>query len=416
VLLDEPDASNPTAERTVVEVEMIGRTQSPFSGTMGAHSTAWIAHLDALQALLRDKSLSAAITVLVARAQAGLTDESLLQFGHLLDEKHRSYLLAAYNALRAKVAAEPGATASELVRVQFLESAIFTYMTYLNFLPMSTVAVGAVPGGRKEGTVRKQLQSYEQFGTQAMTPEQRGDQQNVLRGWLEQLFDAGALQHFPPNLIGFSAPLWDDPAYQWSPTHPLWTVFRKHGRQAPDKERIAHERFYRTLMEAYPRCMVDSGLASAPAHEASKAVGLAAVVEHDRPQLEAMLLQNNCLIHAIADAAKLTLKYEHLVEIRKRIGEVGTMLVASPRTINIICSVLGVGGVLVVYPDPIPSEEFGEQRRPAIIAHTGAQHFVPFTGTPKRKSRSDQHDPRARTVDNPADHKRGRVPQPTTPP
>jgi hypothetical protein len=130
-----------------------------------------------------------------------------------------------------------------------------------------------------------------------------------------------------------------------------------------------------------------------------------------------MLTDNNCLIHAIADAARKRLTLDHLKQIRMRIGEVGTMLVASPRTINIICSVLNVSGVLVVYPDPLPSEEFGEQRQPAMIRHTGAAHFVPFTGTPKRKSPSDQHDPLARPAADAKNRKKLRPPPPqaTTP-
>ena len=42
-------------------LEMTRRTKSPFSATMGAHSTAWVAHLDAVHSLLIKKTIPEAL-------------------------------------------------------------------------------------------------------------------------------------------------------------------------------------------------------------------------------------------------------------------------------------------------------------------------------------------------------------------
>jgi hypothetical protein len=106
---------------------------------------------------------------------------------------------------------------------------------------------------------------------------------------------------------------------------------------------------------------------------------LTAEALRDREELSAMLQDNSCLINAIAQARRMRPTLAQLLAIRLRLGSIGTMLVASPRTLQIIGQVLGINGVLVVYPYPIPAEEWGVQDyQTAVIRHTGYLHFEVF--------------------------------------
>jgi hypothetical protein len=374
VLLAEPGGGSADGARTVGDVQMTGRTPSPFSQTMGAHTTAWIAHLDAMANLLRGKGLTAAITTLLARAKEGFSDPAL-KYGHLIDEKHQTALLRAYNALSRSIGAQPGAKATELEQVAYLEQATAEYLTYLNFLPLSTVAIGGVPGGRTEGKARKTLRAYEEQGARAFKDAKRPVKE-ILAEALLKMFDPKGLSAFPPQIVGErESPVWSKE--ELPPNHPLEKVFAATGTRAKGKREVAEDRLYRTLMEAYPRSMVDSGLMQ-EVDRPSAVAALPKQTDEEQVALNEMLHQNNCLIHAIADAAGVGLSLDQLWQIRLRIGEIGTMLIAHGRTVDIICDVLGVGGVVVVYPEPLPSEEFGDMTSPAMILHTGALHFVPY--------------------------------------
>jgi hypothetical protein len=69
------------------------------------------------------------------------------------------------------------------------------------------------------------------------------------------------------------------------------------------------------------------------------------------------------------------LTYQQLVQIRMRIGEIGTMLIASPRTINIIREVLRVAGVVMVRRQASahdPGSTAGPVRSPHALEAPGA--------------------------------------------
>lgn len=91
------------------------------------------------------------------------------------------------------------------------------------------------------------------------------------------------------------------------------------------------------------------------------------------------LLVNNCLIDAIAAGAGLQVPtIPQLVTIRGELGNVGEMMLATPKTVTAILKGLGIAGrtVVVGYPDPIPPEVFAGNGVPIFVRHTGAAHFV----------------------------------------
>lgn len=53
------------ADGTVAGFRAGGRADSPFSGTMGAHTTAWIVHLDRVRALIRGKTVQQALGLVI---------------------------------------------------------------------------------------------------------------------------------------------------------------------------------------------------------------------------------------------------------------------------------------------------------------------------------------------------------------
>ena len=359
-------------------VEMIGRTQSPFSGTMGAHSTAWVAHLDALRQLLINKTLDNAIAALINRSRAALADRSLV-LADLIDEKHQIYLIGAYNVLWAAIAKDVS-TLLDPEKMSYLEKLILDYLRYLNFLPLSTVAIGGVPGGRKEGAHRAFLLNYEDYGASIIP---RGvDRRQLLCEHLLGLYDPGAVASFPPALGRREAT--DFREYvAYEENHPLRIFVENKTKDASQKEEIAYSRFQETILEAYPRATLDSGLLqeSMPRHRDERRD---AILKDEGERLADLLQRNNCLINAIVRAyrqnnnARIT--QAQLMEIRLRIGEFGTMLFASERVINIIREVLNIqAGIVVIYADGRPSEDFGDTtHNPIMIVHNGALHFEPM--------------------------------------
>lgn len=110
----------------------------------------------------------------------------------------------------------------------------------------------------------------------------------------------------------------------------------------------------------------------------AEAKGESAATLYERDvRATSLLFQNNCLINAIARAARgNTASFEELVTIRSQLGNVGEMLVASPATIAVIRGALGVTRPIVVnYPRPTPAETFAGVGTSVVIRHTGAAHF-----------------------------------------
>lgn len=362
-------------------VDMIGRTQSPFSKTMGAHSTAWIAHLDALRQTLINKSLDAAIAALMKKAREALTDHSL-KLANLIDEKHQVYLIGAYNVLSGDVATDTSSM-QNFEKMSYLEKMIRDFLTYLNFLPLSTVEAGGVPGGRSEGKHRAFLLNYEDYGASIIP--RTANKQELLQKHLIGLYDPSAAANFPPSL-GSREDINLAEYVAYDNTHPLRKFIENKDRQSGRREKgnIVNARFYETILEAYPRSTLDSGLLKENKREQNIDERGKKIIAEEGTKLDELMQQNNCLINAIKKAAtgdnNAQVTPQELIAIRMRIGEIGTMLFASERIISIIREVLNIRrGIVVIYMDGRPSEDFGDTtHNPVMIRHNGALHFEPM--------------------------------------
>jgi hypothetical protein len=94
---------------------------------------------------------------------------------------------------------------------------------------------------------------------------------------------------------------------------------------------------------------------------------------------ENALYINNCLINAIADAAGRNRPSEaELITIRGELNNVGEMMIADPRTIDVIRNVLGIHLPVVVYNQgELCPEEFPGIGNEISVTNNGRQHFVP---------------------------------------
>ena len=238
---------------TVGSVEMIGRTQSPFKGTMGAHTTAWIAHLDALRNLLANKTVAKAIVALKGKCTK-LIDDATLRMFQYVDEQQQEFIIQGIT--NTKIAnSEADTFAQNTVQlpqqVAFLEAYIFQYLSLLNFLPLSTIQTGTVPGGRSEGRHRQFLQNFEENPDDSPSREL----QDALVYHLRGLYDPTALGAFPPpKLQEEELRFHGSDESQQRATYEeikLLQIGKKYDTKAA--ARLVRDRFIETIREAYPR-------------------------------------------------------------------------------------------------------------------------------------------------------------------
>ncbi|MFP2895386.1 DUF4157 domain-containing protein [Corallococcus sp. 4LFB] len=91
---------------------------------------------------------------------------------------------------------------------------------------------------------------------------------------------------------------------------------------------------------------------------------------------EQLLGVNNCLIHAISQAARhRNASLRELKLIREHLNNYGEMLVASPKIIRLIREVLGIAQPITVAYRDVPWEDFPGNGTGVTVYHTGAEHF-----------------------------------------
>lgn len=364
-------------------VEMIGRTKSPFSGTMGAHTTAWIAHLDAVSGLIVGQKVFQAIQTLGKSADQAMDDEGL-DLAHLIDEKHQIYLISAYSQLsktKDKIVEMKDVSVNN--QVLFLEEFILQYLTFVNYLPLSTIAAGSVPGGLQEGKYRQFLLNYERLGSNVFIDKVLNDNnKKILQDNILGLFDESGMDYFPPELVDRENT--DISQYvKFDIEHDLYyKINANKSDNDPDPKKVAYARFYQTILEAYPRSAKDSDIFDndhakniAQEHEQK-------IRDNETKKLEELRDQGDCLINAIKKSAfngDNKVNMEDLWKIRFRINHFSNMVQASERTITVLCDVLNIKRGVVIFYYNKPCEDFGDTSSdPLLIQHTGINHFEPY--------------------------------------
>lgn len=248
----------------VAAVSAVGRTMSPFSGTMGAHTTAWTVHVDAVRRLLRDQPLLTAIEMLRDKARNAIADESLV-LANLLDEKQKVHLIDAWELLQDSLATNLHLSPVTTLTI-YLEGLIAAYLNYINSLPLSTVQKGGVPGGRNEGRHRTYLNNHEAIAEKTLSMSISNNERKVLEDHLKGMYDGTATSFFleeaqdwvhknlGKNVTGLSA--------KFGPGHPLHDYINSPTRLLDDNDITAMvvKRFRDTVREAYPHASKDGGI------------------------------------------------------------------------------------------------------------------------------------------------------------
>lgn len=225
----------------VRDIKLSGRTESPYTGTMGAHSTAWIVHTDAVRRQLQGLTLDQAIRrmnqlVLEAlqspvNALFGYKRTGLFLFGDTETQMRAAEVKVSDMRLRML---EGKKWTSDLAKSQWLERYIHAYFDYLNRQPMSTVRSGDTTGDN-EGKARQPLIQIEGGQDLKLLPGQ--DEGTQIRGVFAQMFATDTPEaYLRDNLIKTRGLTLEH----------IWTV--------------ALYRFVQALKHAYPRSWARSGL------------------------------------------------------------------------------------------------------------------------------------------------------------
>jgi hypothetical protein len=252
-----------TGDGVIGDVVMQGRTKSPFSKTMGAHTTAWIGHTDAVTRALTGLTLPKAIERMFHLSGQEMKSDALHLSGYI-DEKHQVDLVWAYNELEKlkgeseeKVKKDPGEMLS------FLETFVGQFLDFVNLIPMSTIETGYLPNGRAEGMHRQFLKNYEEIGNKVFQNDyQLKHKADILRDHIMGLYDKHALNYFPPKLgMRENTNIADYVGGEdnFNKEHPLWNAIKIPDKKAKAHSgKIAFQRFLHTIEMAYPKSFNDS--------------------------------------------------------------------------------------------------------------------------------------------------------------
>lgn len=324
-----------------------GRPPSPFKTSMGAHSTAWIVHLDRVRKRLMNCTLSEAVIVLKT-----MIGETTALADSLCDASWGDNALDLRDAARAAVdaASLPDAGTATIGVVQDMIGAL---LAYLNLLP--TISQDAIKTtGNAEGVWRAVLLAYEYNG--------KGERADVANA-ITKLFD---------------------------------------GKHASQQTRERHHRF---IEQAYPRAAAfaaDRDVTGSPGPQPVSndlddfSDDAGGPDKLDPSQVETMRHhytkdnyldpadaagRNNCLFNAIADAAEVPPpSIDQVIQLREILNvPLGTMLAATRARLDIILDVMGLAdrGAIVFYTGQRWTDSTSQlSANPLLIRHDGGYHFT----------------------------------------
>jgi hypothetical protein len=244
------------ASGRIGDVVVNGRTKSPFSGTMGAHTTAWTVHVDAVIRLLKDRTLPEGIRALANRARSEMTENKALEYAGTISEKHQIFLVGGFNWLKQQIGTATGSIGGhdEKAMTDQLEALIHSYLNFVNLIPTSTIEVGRLPNGRSEGIHRTFLTRYEEEGDAVFTKKETAEERTgIILEHLSGMLDVGAVKDFPPVLGQREATdINSHVEGGYDSKHPLYRHISSAG-STHDKAAVVYENFLHTIEDAYPR-------------------------------------------------------------------------------------------------------------------------------------------------------------------
>lgn len=330
-----------------------GRPASPFTGTMGAHSTAWVAHLDRVERRIIGKTPAA------ATAEMQKLGDEVLKFAGGRKSTYAKHVQESYasseKALRDLL--KKDATASNIGDLQLLINAL---LSFYNLIPGVTRKKDDT-GGKGEGTYRRILTNYERYGIGSKAGLTDEALLKELNEAANSLYDStarsGEMWENHKKIIG--------EAYPDSAAFVLGKAKRKAEKPIPkgaeldnsETEEEAEEEVFQPLDESSKKDLAEKS------KDSSWLWGV-----------------NNCLINAITDAVGVArATAEQVIAIRTDIGAAaGEMLFASTRILDIILRRLNllVRGVIVLnVGSQYLDKSTDVSANPLYIYHNGINHF-----------------------------------------
>lgn len=145
-------------EGKVIDFLSGGRTESPFgSQSMGAHTTAWIVHLDEIRrtiyGMMPDEAILALHNLADEHWERCETMEELVW----IDNEHKKLLYKSKDDLTDFYEQEE---VDDFEQITFLQSYINALLTFINFIPGATIAK-VNTNGHGEGASRRYLLDFE---------------------------------------------------------------------------------------------------------------------------------------------------------------------------------------------------------------------------------------------------------------
>lgn len=173
----------------IAHVKIVGRPKSPYSGTMGDHSTAFSVQTEAIKVRLQGKSSGEAL----AGMRELVEGTRRLPGARLVDrlpDAHRKQL-DEENDRMSKLLDQIASTSSEGERLMHLQELVNAYLGYRELLPLSTINVRALSPalagkGHGESGYASMLANYETDVNASTSTSDLGDA-------FEKLFDGEAV-------------------------------------------------------------------------------------------------------------------------------------------------------------------------------------------------------------------------------
>lgn len=339
-------------DHTVAGLNAKGRPQSPFIGTMGAHTTAWVTHLDRINSLIKGKSIKdaiAAMKVLGGKVNTFAAERALVGQGR----NSKSLYSGAQKWMNALM------KDTKTVSLQHLQAMISAILSFYNLIP--GVSMEKIDTrGKGEAKHRRTLLNYEAYG--------EGSKEDLVAA-IKGLFDSKVGGMLYDNHLAIIADAYPD-------SH----AFAIKGGVAKKKIERPSDKTTETDENGEEDDYDDEQTLNAEQIKDLK--------NQYASDLNAWNI-NNCLINAITDAAGIArASEEQVIAIRTEIGAAaGEMLFASPRILDLILTELGLleRGVLVLNIGSIYTDQstlLGEN--PLLIYHDGINHFQALNNGPRK--------------------------------
>lgn len=331
-----------------------GRPPSPFSQTMGAHTTAWIVHLDRIRKRVIGCSIEEAYGNIIALSEDVERKANQQVLFEEEEEEEQSFYSSLFQTMNSYRAVAPSLLA--------LQDFINALLTFYNFIPGVTVDK-ANTKGRGEGTYRNLLISFEQ----RRQPRDR----SLIRKALRSLFDGdqpSLMYEWHKQYVREAYPYSYAFAFCFSRAVDEGSSAGQLGAITPDEQ----AELLATISSDVQMEISEEEPNDLSEMEEQESQARAQELEAMHPsidieitpnmteeeilyQMEMGGLRSNCLIESIMEAAGLQQNTLEILRIRMYLRDqgipYGRLLAATPQLLDYLANVLGlVGrGIIVFY-------------------------------------------------------------------